>query len=72
MGTSLKSHTVTLQVGALSTKMRGGFINPHDGDLTFVGRVLGSLPVGVHIGKLLVLGYVFGCLEECIIIGKQN
>jgi ATP-dependent RNA helicase TDRD9 len=58
------------QVGALSTKIKGGYINPHDGDLTFIGRVLGTLPVDVKIGKLMVLGYVFGCLEECIVIGN--
>ena len=50
--------------------MRSGVINPYDGDLTFVGRVVGSLPVDVHIGKLMLLGYVFGCLEECIVIGE--
>lgn len=54
----------------MSTKMRGRKINPYDGDLTFVGRVLGNLPVDVHIGKLLVLGYAFGLLEECLIIGN--
>ena len=44
-------------------------INPLDGDLTFLGRVLGSLPVDVHIGKLLAMGFTFGVLEDCIIIG---
>lgn len=46
-------------------------INPLDGDLTFVGRVLGSLPVDVSIGKLLLIGYAFGVLEECIVIGRH-
>ena len=44
-------------------------VNPYDGDLTFVGRVLASLPVDVRIGKLLILGHAFGCLEECLVIG---
>ncbi|KAH3857352.1 hypothetical protein DPMN_099959, partial [Dreissena polymorpha] len=52
------------EVGALTCKG-----NPHDGDLTFVGRVLADLPVDIHVGKLLMLGYVFGLLEECLIIG---
>jgi len=56
------------EVGALTVRQNGK-INPLDGDLTFVGRVLGSLPVDVHIGKLLLIGYAFGCLEECLIIG---
>ncbi|XP_048586381.1 ATP-dependent RNA helicase TDRD9 isoform X1 [Nematostella vectensis] len=57
------------QVGALSTIMKGRRIDPYDGELTFIGKVLGTLPVDVRIGKLMVLGYVFGCLEECIVIG---
>ena len=50
--------------------MKNGVINPWDGELTFIGKVLGELPVDVHLGKLLVLGYVFGCLEECLVISK--
>ena len=46
-------------------------MNPYDGDLTFVGRVLAELPVDVRIGKLLLLGYAFGCLEECLVIGSS-
>lgn len=57
------------KVGALTTKMRSGVINPYDGELTFLGRVVGSLPVDIRIGKLLVLGHVFGVLEEVLVIG---
>ncbi|XP_040528296.1 ATP-dependent RNA helicase TDRD9 isoform X1 [Gallus gallus] len=39
-----------------------------DGELTFLGNVLVHLPVDLHLGKLIVLGHVFGCLEECLII----
>lgn len=55
------------EVGALSTI---GHIarQRHDGDLTFVGRVLASLPLDMKLGKMLLLGYVFGCLEDCIVI----
>ncbi|XP_072346035.1 ATP-dependent RNA helicase TDRD9 [Scyliorhinus torazame] len=55
------------EVGALSVEMKG-VENPYDGDLTFLGKVLAYLPVDLHLGKLVVLGYVFGCLEECLII----
>ena len=48
-----------------------GRVDPYDGSLTFMGQVLASLPVDVKVGKLLVLGHIFGCLEECVIIGKQ-
>ena len=57
-----------LKIGALTVKQQER-INPLDGDLTFIGKVLGSLPVDVRIGKLLVLGYVYGYLDECLIIG---
>lgn len=53
----------------MTTKMRNGVINPYDGELSFVGRVVGSLPVDIRIGKLLVLGHVFGVLEEALVIG---
>uniref|UniRef100_A0A8C9WSM8 RNA helicase n=1 Tax=Scleropages formosus TaxID=113540 RepID=A0A8C9WSM8_SCLFO len=43
--------------------------NRFDGELTFLGRVLAHLPVDLHLGKMIVLGHVFGCLEECLIIG---
>ena len=36
-----------------------------------MGRVLAALPVDSKIGKLLVLGHVFGLLEECLIIAAS-
>ncbi|NWU93303.1 TDRD9 helicase, partial [Upupa epops] len=53
------------EMGALTACVQG---NPHDGELTFLGRVLAQLPVDLRLGKLIVLGHVFGCLEECLII----
>ncbi|XP_067847822.1 ATP-dependent RNA helicase TDRD9 [Heptranchias perlo] len=55
------------EVGALSIEMKG-VENPYDGDLTFLGKVLAYLPVDLQLGKLVVVGHVFGCLEECLII----
>lgn len=43
--------------------------SPVDGELTFAGRILADLPVDTKIGKLLLLGHVFGLLDECLIIG---
>nr|XP_028564145.1 ATP-dependent RNA helicase TDRD9 [Podarcis muralis] len=54
------------EIGALAVHSEAK--NPYDGELTFLGRVLAQLPVNQHLGKLMVLGHVFGCLEECIII----
>lgn len=58
-----------MKVGALAVSGRREDDNPHDGELTFLGRVLAQLPVSQQLGKLIVLGHVFGCLDECLIIG---
>ncbi|XP_068110452.1 ATP-dependent RNA helicase TDRD9 [Hyperolius riggenbachi] len=55
------------EVGALAVSEKQDD-NPYDGELTFLGRVLAQLPVDLQLGKLIVLGYVFGCLDECLII----
>uniref|UniRef100_A0A8C9FC37 Helicase C-terminal domain-containing protein n=1 Tax=Pavo cristatus TaxID=9049 RepID=A0A8C9FC37_PAVCR len=59
------------EVGALTACVQAEE-NPSDGELTFLGNVLVHLPVDLHLGKLIVLGHVFGCLEECLIIGKRT
>ena len=56
-------------MGGLTLTLEGR-VDPYDGGLTFMGHVLSSLPVDIKVGKLLVLGHIFGCLEECVIIGK--
>ncbi|KAL3874648.1 hypothetical protein ACJMK2_037630 [Sinanodonta woodiana] len=56
------------EVGALTSQV-GGVRKRHDGELTFIGRVLAHIPVDIRIGKLIVFGHVFGLLEECLIIG---
>eukprot|EP00731_Ephydatia_muelleri_P027282 Em0019g155a len=58
------------EIGALSVTM-GGKVNPSDGDLTFLGRVLAELPINVSLGKLIMLGHVFGYLEECMVIAAS-
>ncbi|CAM9496697.1 unnamed protein product [Lampetra fluviatilis] len=59
------------EVGALTITMADGRLNPHDGELTTLGRVLASLPIDLRLGKLLVLGHVFGCFHECLIIAAS-
>ncbi|CAK8683077.1 unnamed protein product [Clavelina lepadiformis] len=53
------------EIGALSTITNQKRL---DGDLTFVGRVLASLLIDMRLGKLLMLGFVFGCLSNCLVI----
>ncbi|XP_018411618.1 PREDICTED: putative ATP-dependent RNA helicase TDRD9 [Nanorana parkeri] len=57
------------EVGALAVSGKQEE-NPYDGELTFLGRVLAQLPVDLQLGKLVVLGHVFGCLDECLIIAS--
>ncbi|KAG7511385.1 ATP-dependent RNA helicase TDRD9 [Solea senegalensis] len=58
------------EMGALSVKS-GDTTGNEDGELTFLGRVLAHLPVDLHLGKMIVLGHVFGCLEESLIIAAS-
>ncbi len=55
------------EVGALSV-MLDGVVHRYDGKMTFVGMILESLPVDVRLGKLLILGHAFGCLNNCLVI----
>jgi HrpA-like RNA helicase len=43
-----------------------------DGDLTVLGEIVSALPVDVRLGKLVIFGFLFGVLEETIIIAAGN
>ncbi|RXG53979.1 putative ATP-dependent RNA helicase TDRD9 [Armadillidium vulgare] len=58
---------VLKQLGALALKT-GDKISTLDGDLTFLGHVAAALPLDLQLSKLIVLGYIFGCLKETVII----
>lgn len=58
------------QMGALALKRDSPNNDNDDGELTFLGRVLAYLPVDLHLGKLIALGHVFGCMQESLIIGQ--
>ncbi|XP_047202025.1 ATP-dependent RNA helicase TDRD9 isoform X2 [Girardinichthys multiradiatus] len=60
-----------IEMGALSAKTDGK-TQSEDGELTFLGRVLAHLPVDLYLGKMIVLGHVFGCLDECLIIAASH
>lgn len=59
------------EMGGLLRRVNGEFVE-HDGDLTYVGRVMAALPVDVRVTRLIVFGYCFSVLEECIIIGEWS
>lgn len=41
-----------------------------DGDVTYLGRVCAKLPIDVKLSKLIMLGYIYGCLEETVVMGE--
>lgn len=57
------------ELGALTKNDQNGDFCYYDGDLTFIGSIIASLPLDVRISKFIVLGYLFSVLEEAIIIG---
>ncbi|KAK4320242.1 hypothetical protein Pmani_008893 [Petrolisthes manimaculis] len=58
---------VLKQMGALAVRSNGK-MSEVDGDLTYLGQVVARLPVDPYLAKFIVLGYIFGCLRECVII----
>uniref|UniRef100_A0A3Q3RJQ9 ATP-dependent RNA helicase TDRD9 n=1 Tax=Mastacembelus armatus TaxID=205130 RepID=A0A3Q3RJQ9_9TELE len=59
------------EMGALSVKSNDKTQN-EDGELTFLGRMLAHLPVDLYLGKMIVLGHAFGCLDQCLIIAAAH
>ena len=57
------------EMGAILTTVDGQQCR-EDGDLTVMGEIVAQLPVDVKLGKLIVLGHIFGVLEESIIIAS--
>ncbi|XP_048486162.1 probable ATP-dependent RNA helicase spindle-E [Plutella xylostella] len=63
-------HRTTLvlkEVGALK-KTLDGELSVADGDITYLGRVMAKLPLDVRVSKLIMLGHIFGCLEDTVIM----
>lgn len=58
------------EMGAM-LKTTGGETIVRDGDITYIGEIMSKLPIDVKLSKLIALGYCFGVLEECIIIGAH-
>lgn len=57
------------ELGALLLEVRDVGYSAIDGDLTFLGKMMASLPLDVRCTRLIAIGYCFGLLEECIIMG---
>lgn len=60
------------ELGALRLTVDGGDYSPIDGDMTFLGRVMSSLPIDIRASRLIAIGYCYGVLTDCIIMGNVN
>lgn len=65
----IDSILVLKEIGGLTRLSKKRKFDENDGELTFAGVIMARLPVDVRISKLIMLGYMFSCMEECIIIG---
>lgn len=61
---------VLKELGAMLSTVKGK-VSIHDGDITFMGTVMATLPVDVRVSRLIVLGYMFSVLEDSIIMGES-
>ena len=55
------------QVGALSLYKKK-IICPDDGDLTYAGSIMVSLPIDLRLTKLILYGHTFGRLRDAIVL----
>lgn len=60
---------VLKELGAMLPTVKGK-TTIHDGDITFMGIVMATLPVDVRVARLIILGYMFSVLDDCIIMGE--
>ncbi|CAH2045426.1 unnamed protein product, partial [Iphiclides podalirius] len=58
---------VLKEVGALKKTVMDEWC-VSDGDITYLGRIMAKLPLDVRVSKLIMLGYIYGCFEECVIM----
>lgn len=59
------------EMGAL-LPTSNGLLKDFDGDITFIGRIMSCLPLDCKLSKLIIFGYCFSVLHECIVIGEFN
>jgi ATP-dependent RNA helicase TDRD9 len=59
------------ELGALLQTCRG-VKSAADGDITFLGKIMGSLPIDIHLAKLVLLGHMFSCLEDTVIMAAGS
>lgn len=63
------------QAGALTAKCFNSdenfwYYDDENGNLTQLGDVMARLPIDIRLSKLIVIGYTFDVLEECVIMAS--
>ncbi|XP_063226308.1 probable ATP-dependent RNA helicase spindle-E [Bacillus rossius redtenbacheri] len=56
------------ETGALLLE-HDGELDPEDGQITFIGRVMARLPLDIKVSRMIILGFLYSVLDECIIMG---
>lgn len=56
------------ELGGLKILDDDEMFSPVDGDLTYLGKIMTSLPIDCQLTKLILFGYMFSILMEIIII----
>lgn len=59
------------ELGALRLTLGDQGYSAIDGDLTFLGRLMSNLPIDIRATRLIAIGFCYGVLSECIIMGEQ-
>uniref|UniRef100_A0A1A9WJJ3 Probable ATP-dependent RNA helicase spindle-E n=1 Tax=Glossina brevipalpis TaxID=37001 RepID=A0A1A9WJJ3_9MUSC len=55
------------EVGALYKKTNGVY-SVQDGDITYMGRIMASLPLDIRLTRLIILGYIYCVLDDAIVM----
>ncbi|XP_068618918.1 probable ATP-dependent RNA helicase spindle-E [Battus philenor] len=63
----LKTLLVLKEIGALKKREASEWCD-FDGEITYLGRIMAKLPLDVRASKLIMLGYIYGCFDESIIM----
>lgn len=60
------------ELGAMQLTVSNEGYSSIDGELTYLGRVMAGLPIDVRSTRLIAIGYCYGVLRECIIMGIKS
>uniref|UniRef100_A0A1I8NW04 Probable ATP-dependent RNA helicase spindle-E n=1 Tax=Stomoxys calcitrans TaxID=35570 RepID=A0A1I8NW04_STOCA len=55
------------ELGALYTTINGTY-SVQDGDITYMGRIMASMPLDIRLSRLIILGHMFSVLDEAVIM----